>query len=127
MARKKTADTDTGSPAEAEPKVNKTEAVKAALAEGVGKPQAGAEFIKTRFGLDVTPQMFSQTKSLLKKKGRDVNGTASHVPAHIAPASSNGHHAPVGVGVAESVEAIKLLVNRMGAEEVIKIAGLFKK
>ncbi len=106
--------------------ISKTEAVKAALADGVEKPQDGAAFIKERFGLDVTPQMFSQTKSLLRKKEREASGTASGESARLAPASSNGHHAPAA-GVAQSVEAIKRLVGSMGVDEVIQIAELFRR
>ena len=125
MPRKKAADPSPPGGGDAPfPTISKTDAVKAALDAGVEKPKLGVTYIKETFGLDMSPSHFSQMKTLGKKKS---NGSAVTQSASIAPASSNGHHAQAGGGVAESVEAIKGLVDRMGAEEVVRIAELFRK
>ena len=47
---------------------SKVEAVRMALAAGFGGPQEGSSYIRNQFGLDVSPQHFSSTKSQLKSK-----------------------------------------------------------
>src|SRR4051794_4958362 len=50
------------------PKVSKTEAIRAALAEGAESPEDGTDFIRKRFGIEISKQHFSATKSHIKKK-----------------------------------------------------------
>src|SRR4051812_14267357 len=57
--------------AEASGGVTKTEAVRQAVAAGVGSPGAAVDYIKDKFGLDMSRQHFSAVKSQLKKKDRD--------------------------------------------------------
>src|SRR6478736_6193671 len=49
-------------------KFNKSEAMRRALAEGVDQPTNGVAFIKSRFGLDISPTYFIAIKSTERKK-----------------------------------------------------------
>src|SRR3954466_1753511 len=65
MARKKTR---TEGEQQAEGKAtSKVEAVRAALDMGKDQPEDGIAFIKDRFGIEMSRQHFSTTKSKLKK------------------------------------------------------------
>src|SRR3954453_2459135 len=47
-------------------KMSKTDAIRAAMAEGIESPGDGVDFIRRRFGLEMSKQHFSATKSKLK-------------------------------------------------------------
>src|SRR4051794_29340935 len=46
----------------------KTDAIRMAIAGGFGGPQEGSGYVRSQFGMDVSPQHFSSTKSQLKSK-----------------------------------------------------------
>src|SRR3954470_15638168 len=50
-------------------KMSKTDAIRAAVAEGHESPADGVDFIKKRFGIELSKQHFSATKSKLKVTG----------------------------------------------------------
>lgn len=92
--------------------MNKTEAVKAALAEGVNKPLKGVEFIKSKFGIDITPQMFSAYKSGMKKKAGGSNEQVT------ATSGSSNHGKSSQASPAELARQVKALVAQYGADNV---------
>ncbi len=47
-------------------KMSKTDAIRAAVAEGIESPGDGVDFIRTRFGIEMSKGHFSATKSKLK-------------------------------------------------------------
>ena len=47
-------------------RMSKTDAIRAAMAEGIESPGDGVDFIRKRFGLEMSKQHFSATKSKLK-------------------------------------------------------------
>ena len=47
-------------------KMSKTDAIRAAMAEGIESPGDGVDFIRKRFGIEMSKQHFSATKSKLK-------------------------------------------------------------
>jgi hypothetical protein len=118
MAKKKPDDAPEA-PAAAPKKMKKSDAMREAIKRGIDKPQAASEFIKSEFGLDVTPQVFSSFKSISKKKG----DTPSAVRVRRAKAATavvamqNGHAAATG-GAVDLAKQLKSLVTRYGADEV---------
>lgn len=100
-------------------KITKTEAVRRALAEGLTKAADAIEFMKTKFGIEMTPQAFSVNKSQLKKK---EEGTTPRAPRATAPASApSAQNGDDGLGLARSVRE---LVNQYGAEKVKAMADI---
>lgn len=100
----------------------KTEAVQMAIAAGFDSPQIGAGYIQSQFGMDVSPQHFSSTKSQLKS--RILAGKAApkldDTRRKAEPKnSSNGEADLLTV-----LETMKPLVEQLGAEKVKKLVDL---
>lgn len=94
----------------------KTEAVKMAIAAGFDSPQAGSGYINSMYGMDVSPQHFSSTKSQLKsKEEKSVNGYVAPPPKPAA----NGEEELLA-----AMEAMKPLVASLGVEKVKRLADL---
>lgn len=126
MARKKAESEATATAPEAAASITKADAVRAALADGADSPADGVEYIKTKFGIEITPAHFSSYKSQEKAKAGKPPGRRGRAPrATAAPASAPSANGPVGL--ASSVEAIKKLVDQYGVEQVVSIARLFGK
>lgn len=112
-------------------KMSKTNAIRAAVAEGHGSPGDGVDFIKTRFGLELSKQHFSATKSKLKTTGGSQSkrsGQASSpakkavpVEGYLAPPEQ-----PAGRdgNLLDALEAIKPLIAQHGAESVKRMVDL---
>jgi hypothetical protein len=135
MARKPVETPDEQSPAATNQKVkvSKADAVRAALAEGVDTPDEGIAFIQKRFGIEMDKPTWSSYKSAEKtRKAKAAGGDPPrvgrppvHPPSVESPASTPPHgSAP---NVAQSIEAIKDLVDTLGVEQVVAIAKLFGK
>jgi hypothetical protein len=107
--------------AEAE-KMTKADAVRAAIKAGHDMPQAASEYIKTSYGLEVTPQQFSTYKSLENKRGgkkaRKAQATASPVPK-----ATQTVHAS---NPADLARGVKSLVETFGADAVKGMVGVFE-
>ena len=108
------------------------DAARAALAEGIEGLREAVTFIKTRFGIDMNPQHFSATKSLIKKKERESQATAKKAsPAKKRAPAIEGHLAPSPASAASGefdlldvMESMKPLIARYGAERVKRIVDL---
>ena len=91
--------------------------VRAALAElgPRAKPQAIHDFIKEKFGREVTKGIISNYKSTMKKKG--ALGGARRGPGRprSTPAAAGG---TVRI---DDLEAVRGLVTRIGAEQVVRL------
>jgi hypothetical protein len=60
-------------------RMSKTDAIRAAMAEGIESPGDGVDFIRKRFGLEMSKQHFSATKSKLKSaEGATLEQCGSH-------------------------------------------------
>jgi len=116
--------------------ISKTDAIRAALAEGMESPEDGTGFIKSRFGIEISKQHFSATKSQIKKKDgaeapkgkRAPSGEKAKAPAptprpQVAPSTQQAATGPDMIG---DLEAVKSLVKKLGAEQVRRIVGLFE-
>jgi hypothetical protein len=122
------------------PKVSKTDAIRAALAEGAESPDDGTDFIRKRFGMEISKSHFSATKSQIKKKDAAAAPKGKRAPkAEKAPEQEPARvptprpkAAPVaqpedtGAEMIEDLEAVKSLVKKLGAEQVRRIVGLFE-
>ncbi len=113
-------------------KMSKTDAIRAAVADGHESPGDGVDFIKKRFGLELSRQHFSATKSKLKTTGGGQAKKASQAPAparkkavpvegYLAPPEQ-----PAGRdgNLLDALEAIKPLIAQHGAESVKRMVDL---
>lgn len=97
------------------------------LAEGIDNPSVASSEIKSRFGIDVTPQHFSATKSQMKSKAGKQKGKPGRKPkaaveGYLAPPPK-----PQAAGETDllaAMEAMKPLVAALGADKVKRIADL---
>jgi hypothetical protein len=64
-------------------RMSKTDAIRAAMAEGIESPGDGVDFIRKRFGLEMSKGHFSATKSKLKSS--EGQGGKKTAPAKAAP------------------------------------------
>ena len=84
MPRKPTeADTDAAhetQEATQTPKLTKLEAVRRALADGAVQPAAGVEYVREKFGFEMSNQQFSSSKNLLKT--RETKAGSGKPPAN---------------------------------------------
>lgn len=130
MAKKKAEEEATAE--ETKEKVTKSDAVRAALKEGVDKPQDAVEWIKTKYGIEITPQHFSSYKSQIKKQegtGGGVGGGNGQRRGHRSNAEATATITG-GAGVnngspAELARAVKSLVERHGAGAVKEMVDVF--
>jgi hypothetical protein len=114
--------------------MSKTNAIRAAMAEGIESPGDGVDFIRKRFGLEMSKQHFSATKSKLKSS--EGQGEKKAAPAKAAPKAAAKRkpelveeRQPARAAGEEgdllsAMEAMKPLVAALGAEKVKRIADL---
>jgi hypothetical protein len=113
-------------------KMSKTDAIRAAVAEGHESPADGVDFIKKRFGIELSKQHFSATKSKLKVTGggqtkeagratAPAKKKAARVEEYLAPPEQ-----PAGrdENLLDALEAIKPLIAQHGAESVKRMVDL---
>jgi hypothetical protein len=110
--------------------MTKTDAVKAAIADGVVKPSDGVKYVKEKFGIDVTGPLFSIIKSQAKLKGRkkstrvakpaDATSPVVATSRAISPTANGKHH------VASSLASIKKLVDELGVDQLKEIAEMLR-
>jgi len=119
MARKKKTTEDGAQ--DGQETISKTDAVRAALSEGMDMPSEGVPFIKSRFGIDLIPQHFSAIKSQLKKREGEPAGKRGRKSRTVisTPVATNGNADLLG-----TLEAIKHLVEEHGADKVKRMVDL---
>ncbi|WP_435018529.1 hypothetical protein TA3x_000506 [Tundrisphaera sp. TA3] len=112
------------SPAKA---MNKSQAARSAIDAGYEKPGPAVEYIKAEFGIDMNPQHFSAIKSNYKKKQGDAPAETPAPKRAASPAPAAKSAAGAGdPGLLTDLAAVKHLVERLGAEQVRQIVGLFE-
>jgi hypothetical protein len=104
-------------PAPSTETISKTEAIRRALAAGVEKPTSGVEWIKTRFGLTVTPATFSTTKMEIKKKAGTSVGRSARSPVYRSVTQP--------VSTFDLIRTVKSLIDAHGADSVRQAVDLF--
>lgn len=98
--------------------MSSTDAIRAALAEGAESPDDGTDFIRKRFGIEISKSHFSATKSQIKKKDAaaapkgkrapKAEKTPEQEPARIPAAQP----ADTGAEMIGDLEAVKSLVKK---------------
>ena len=101
-------------------KLNKSEAVRQALAAGIDNPTEGSKHIKEKLGLDVTAQVFSTIKSLTNKKQKGKK-KAGKTAAFGGTGVGNGFAG----NPADLARGVKSLVEQFGATAVTDMAKVF--
>ena len=130
MTKPKTAKTSSSSSGavsvdEPKPPVQKTEAVRQALAAGKDMPSAGVAWIKETLGVEVTNQQFSSYKTQEKAKGSAASSKA--VPVPVASNGAVHRNGSVGHGLSlDAAKQVKELVGKFGAKTVKELAELFE-
>ncbi len=113
-------------------RMSKTDAIRAAVSEGFESPGDGVDFIKRRFGLELSKQHFSATKSKLRlvEGGRSKEAGQAPRPAKKKSMPIGGYLAPPEQpadregNLLEALEAIKPLIAQHGAESVRRMVDL---
>jgi hypothetical protein len=104
--------------------ITKADAVRAALADGIDAPAEIVSYAKEKHGLDITPGQASTYKSLEKKRSTSSHGRK--VGRRQVKSGSGGTIDDNGLVAVKDLEAVKSLVEKVGAERVKRIAGLFE-
>lgn len=105
--------------------ISKVEAVRRALEGGFESPDSGTDYIRDAFGIEVTKQHFSATKSQLKSKA----GAVPKAKPGRKPRATSDFTAPPppiedGSELLDAMEAMKPLVASLGKEQVKRIVDL---
>lgn len=118
--------------------ISKAAAIRRALAEGIGSPEEGVDFIRKTFGLDVSRQHFSASKSQTKKKNQGGETPAEPAKRGRKPKSAPGQavadaparkpkHSASSEGETDllaAMEAMKPLVAALGADRVKRLVDI---
>lgn len=108
---------------------SKADACRAALAEGITTTEEAVIFARSEFGIEIKPTDFTLYKSKAKrsrneaaprgKPGRKPRPAEGHASAPARPRAASGESE-----LLEAMEAIKPLVDSMGADRVKRIVDL---
>src|SRR3954468_24131647 len=116
--------------------MTKTEAIRRAVAAGAVTPEDGVAFILKNFGLELSRQHFSATRSKLKtkegEKATAPKGKPGRKPKQAPSQTVEGYLAPPPkpqaaggeTDLLAAMEAMKPLVAALGADKVKRIADL---
>ncbi len=119
-----------GEPAADAKKLSKSDAVRAALTEGVKSPGDAVAFIQKRFGIEMSRQHFSATKAQIKRREQEGAPTGSIRRGRTPEAAVEGYLAPpkvtpTGEGdLIDVLEKMKPLIAQYGAEKVKRLVDL---
>lgn len=108
---------------------SKSDAVRMAIAAGFDTPQIGAGYIRSQFGLDITPEHFSAVKSADKKKVLAESPASKtrrkpKVGVEDEPARTARPAKKAGTDLIAAIETMTPLVAALGADKVKRIADL---
>jgi len=110
--------------------MSKSAAARAAMAAGIESPQEASQFIRARYGIEMSPQHFSAVKSQMRKKDGDASrarATRRRVSAQVEGYLAPPPRSAASVGdqdVLIALEAIKPLVEQYGADRVKRMVEL---
>lgn len=113
--------------AEPAPSVSKAEMVRAALADGIDSPGDGVEYIKAKYGIDLPKPMWSSYRA--QQKAKDNKDAPKGKPGRKPKEADSPQAARTVTASADMIDdlsAVKHLVQKLGAEQVHKIVGLFE-
>jgi hypothetical protein len=109
--------------------ISKSESARQAIAAGLESPEEATEFIRKKFGIEMSKPHFSAVKSQLKKreggakpKGRSGRKPKAAVEGYLAPPPKI---VPTGEGdLLDAMEVMKPLIASLGPEKVKRIVDL---
>ena len=123
--------------------ISKAEAIRRSLAAGHDGPQEGTAYIRREFGIEITPQHWSATRSQIKSRAAKKQGSGGgetakpkgrpgRKPREAATKGVEGYLAPPpkqapagGQGeLLAAMEAMKPLVDSLGKDQVKRIVDL---
>jgi hypothetical protein len=106
-------------PREKRSTISKADAIRAALQAGIESPTAASEYIRKRFGMDVSRTHVSAFKS--QKKKAENPESPGPVEGYLAPPKLEA----IGDGdLLDALEMMKPLVASLGADKVKRIVDL---
>lgn len=109
----------------AKPSVSKMEAVRQAMAEhGLDvMPSQILEFVKTKFGVTMSPSMVSNYKSTLSKKMAAKSAVLRRPRVARAATAANGSTSPSTISM-EDLTELRRLVDRLGADRIKELTRI---
>src|SRR4051812_31526606 len=112
-------------------KMSKTDAIRAAMAEGIESPGDGVDFIRKRFGLEMSKQHFSATKSKLKSAEDTKKSVPKAAPKAVTTPQPVGDYQmppeqPAGRdrNLLDALEQMKPLIAQYGPDHVKRMVDL---
>lgn len=102
---------------------SKADMVRAAVAEGIEKPQEGVDFIKARFGVEMGKPMFSSYRA--QQKARERKAAGEPAAARRSSVAAPPRNAAPGGIVADIADIRRLLAThgKEGLRELIEVLG----
>jgi len=112
-------------------KMSKTDAIRAAMAEGIESPGDGVDFIRKRFGLEMSKGHFSATKSKLKSAEDTKQSAPQAAPKAATKPQPVGDYQtppeqPAGRdgNLLDALEQMKPLIAQYGPDHVKRMVDL---
>ncbi len=108
--------------------ISKMEGVRRALAHlgNEAMPLEIQKYLKSEFGIDMDNSMISNYKSAVKTAGKSAV-LRTPAAARVAPASAAAASSDTGGITLEEIRAVKAVVDKIGADKVRQLAGVFAK
>ncbi len=133
QSRDESQDPDQQSPQSTGPdasrKMSKTDAIRAAMAEGIESPGDGVDFIRKRFGLEMSKQHFSATKSKLKSAEDAMKSAPQAAPKSSTKPVGDYQTAPEQPAgrdgnLLDALDQMKPLIAQYGPDQVKRMVDL---
>jgi hypothetical protein len=112
-------------------KMSKTDAIRAAMAQGIESPGDGVDFIRRRFGLEMSKQHFSATKSKLKSAEDMKESAPQAAPKAATKPQPVGNYQtppeqPAGrdANLLDALDQMKPLIAQYGPDHVKRMVDL---
>ena len=128
LNRKASEQSTTASPQK--PEISMMEAIRRALTKlgAEAKPQDIQPFIKSKFGIEMEPTLISNYKSSILKKSARQSAVIRSLSTPLAPASTLAAAPGDADGFSlDEIQAVKAVVEKVGAEKVQQLAKVLAK
>lgn len=111
-------------------RISKLEAVRQAIEAGTDSLDDGVEFVRKRFGIEMTKPHFSAAKSILKKKGLIAEQgrpgrrprLGKSIEGYLAPPPRQ--HTSPSSEILDALETMKPLIASLGKEQIHRMIDL---
>jgi hypothetical protein len=109
--------------------ISKMDAMRQTLAT-LGKdtmPKVIGEYLKTTYGIDMTPSVISNYKNLVLKGGKKKRSLIPGQKSAPASTASTSRHGRAGGFSLEDIQAVQELAGRLGARKLQELAEVLAK